>query len=31
MRTLRGAVRALPRQWREGPMYREAKARAELS
>ncbi|MDT4932427.1 MAG: hypothetical protein QOK11_319 [Pseudonocardiales bacterium] len=31
MRTLRGAVRALPKQWREGPMYREAKARAELS
>jgi len=28
MRTLRRAVRALPEQWREGPMYRQAKARA---
>ena len=28
MRTLRGAVRALPAQWREGPLYRDAKARA---
>jgi uncharacterized protein (DUF2236 family) len=31
MRTLRGAVRALPERWREGPVYREAKARAALS
>lgn len=28
MRTLRQAVRALPEQYREGPLYREAKARA---
>jgi len=28
MRTLRGALRALPEHWREGPIYREAKARA---
>jgi uncharacterized protein (DUF2236 family) len=27
MRALRRAVRALPEQWREGPMYRQAKAR----
>ncbi|MCU1655968.1 MAG: uncharacterized protein JWO57_624 [Pseudonocardiales bacterium] len=31
MRALRGAVRALPARWREGPMYRDAKARAALS
>lgn len=30
MRALRGAVRALPEQWREGPIYRAAKARAAL-
>jgi uncharacterized protein (DUF2236 family) len=28
MRALRGAVRVLPEQWREGPAYRAAKARA---
>lgn len=28
LRTLRGAVRALPEQYREGPLYRDAKARA---
>jgi uncharacterized protein (DUF2236 family) len=28
MRALRRAVRAFPEQYREGPMYREAKARA---
>lgn len=28
LRTLRGALRALPSSWREGPLYREAKARA---
>lgn len=28
LRTLRGALRALPEQWREGPLYRDAKARA---
>lgn len=28
MRALRRAVRTLPEQWREGPVYREAKARA---
>lgn len=28
LRTLRGALRPLPAQWREGPLYREAKARA---
>ena len=28
LRTLRGALRTLPAQWREGPLYREAKARA---
>jgi hypothetical protein len=27
MRALRQAVRALPEQYREGPVYREAKAR----
>jgi uncharacterized protein (DUF2236 family) len=27
MRTLRGAVRALPPEYREGPLYRQAKAR----
>jgi uncharacterized protein (DUF2236 family) len=27
MRALRGAVRTLPERWREGPSYREAKAR----
>jgi uncharacterized protein (DUF2236 family) len=31
MRALRGAVRALPQRWREGPMYRDAKARAAAS
>lgn len=30
LRALRGAVRALPPQYREGPLYRDAKARAEL-
>lgn len=29
MRALRGAVRTLPAQYREGPLYRQAKARAE--
>jgi uncharacterized protein (DUF2236 family) len=28
LRTLRGALRTLPAEWREGPLYREAKARA---
>ena len=28
LRALRGAVRTLPEQYREGPLYREAKARA---
>jgi len=28
MRALRQAVRALPEQYREGPLYREAKLRA---
>jgi hypothetical protein len=28
MRTLRRALRALPEHYREGPIYREAKARA---
>jgi uncharacterized protein (DUF2236 family) len=28
LRTLRGAVRTLPERYREGPLYREAKARA---
>jgi uncharacterized protein (DUF2236 family) len=28
LRTLRGALRTLPVEWREGPLYREAKARA---
>jgi hypothetical protein len=27
MHALRGAVRALPERWREGPAYRDAKAR----
>jgi uncharacterized protein (DUF2236 family) len=31
LRTLRGAVRALPAQYREGPLYREAKERAAAS
>ncbi len=31
MRALRRAVRVLPEQYREGPAYREAKARLELS
>ncbi len=30
LRALRGAVRTLPAQYREGPLYREAKQRAEL-
>lgn len=28
LRTLRGALRTLPAEWREGPLYRQAKARA---
>ncbi len=31
LRALRGAVRALPAQYREGPLYREAKERAAAS
>ncbi|WP_375490688.1 oxygenase MpaB family protein [uncultured Jatrophihabitans sp.] len=31
LRTLRGAVRALPAQYREGPLYRDAKERAAAS
>jgi uncharacterized protein (DUF2236 family) len=31
LRALRGAVRALPAQYREGPLYREAKERAALT
>jgi uncharacterized protein (DUF2236 family) len=31
LRTLRGAVRTLPAQYREGPLYREAKQRAAAS
>lgn len=31
MRALRRAVRALPPQYREGPLYRDAKARAAIS
>jgi uncharacterized protein (DUF2236 family) len=31
LRALRGAVRALPAQYREGPLYREAKQRAAAS